>query len=460
MRVQVEQALAHSRANFTDIRVEREWRTTVDYRGKNLENLETSVDAGGIVRCLVNNGWGFAVFNTLDDLEQRVDEAYEIARLVDRHTSEVVTMAPVAAVEDEVRVQLERDPRTVPLGEKQVLVQRYNELLAGYHPQIVTSHVRYTDSFREVTIANSEGTYVVEERPDITLVLEATARAGQDNIQTAFDTDGLVAGFEVISGWEERAKTVAQRALDLLEARPVTGGVYTVVLDPMLAGVLIHEAFGHLCEADFISKDERLREVLRPGRRFAVDELTVIDEGYLPGLRGNHKYDDEGTPRQRTYLIRDGILEGFLHSRETAARMGALPTGNARAISYRFEPIVRMRNTYIDRGTVPFADMIRDIDHGIYALDAFGGNTMLEQFTFSAAYAYEIVNGQIGGMLRDVVLTGNIFDILHNVDAVGDDLYIVGGSGGCGKSGQFPLAITTGGPHVRIRNVAIGGRAS
>ncbi|MBN1812537.1 MAG: TldD/PmbA family protein [Anaerolineae bacterium] len=460
MRDRMMRALAHSRADFTDIRLEREWRTTVQYRGRNLENLDASAESGGIVRCLVNNGWGFAVFNTLDDLEQRVDEAYDIARLVDSRTAETVTMAPVAPVEDVVRVELERDPRSVPLAEKQALVQKYNDILLGYHPQIVTTQARYTDFFKEVTIANSQGSYVVEERPDVTIYLSATAREGQGNIQTAFESDGLMAGFEAVQGREPQAEAAAQRAIDLLAAKPVTGGVYTVVLNPRLAGVLIHEAFGHLCEADFLSKNDRLREVLRPGRRFAVDELTVIDEGYLPGQRGNFQYDDEGTPRQRAYLIRDGILEGFLHSRETAARMGAAPTGNARAVSYRFEPIVRMRNTYIDRGTVPFADMIRDIDRGIYALNAFGGNTMLEQFTFSAGYAYEIVDGQIGCMLRDVVLTGNIFDILKGVDAVGDDLAIEGSAGGCGKGGQFPLPTTTGGPHVRIRNVAVGGRAS
>ncbi|MBN1661315.1 MAG: TldD/PmbA family protein [Anaerolineae bacterium] len=460
MRDRIMKALAHSRADFADIRLEREWRTMVQYRGRNLENLEASGESGGVVRCLVNNGWGFVVFNTLDELEQRVGEAYDIARLVDSRTSEVVTLAPVAPSDDAVRVPLDRDPRSVPLAEKQALVQRYNDILLGYHTQIATTHARYTDSFKEVTIANSEGTYVVEERPDVTIYLSATAREGQDNIQAAFESDGMMAGFEAVQGQEAQAEATAQRAIDLLEARPVTGGVYTVVLNPRLAGVLIHEAFGHLCEADFISKNARLREVLCPGRRFAVDELTVIDEGYLPGLRGNYKYDDEGTPRQRAYLIRNGILEGFLHSRETAARMGAAPTGNARAVSYRFEPIVRMRNTYIDRGTVPFEEMIRGVERGIYAVDAFGGNTMLEQFTFSAGYAYEIVDGQIGDMLRDVVLTGNIFDILQNVDAVGDDLVIEGSAGGCGKGGQFPLPTTMGGPHVRIRNVAIGGRAS
>jgi len=104
--------------------------------------------------------------------------------------------------------------------------------------------------------------------------------------------------------------------------------------------------------------------------------------------------------------------------------------------------------------------MLRDIDYGIYACGAFGGQTELEQFTFSAAYAYEIVKGELGEMLRDVVLTGNVFETLKNIDMIGDDLIVKGSSGGCGKDGQFPLPITTGGPHVRVQNLTIGGRAT
>jgi TldD protein len=202
-----------------------------------------------------------------------------------------------------------------------------------------------------------------------------------------------------------------------------------------------------------------LQEILKPGRTFGVAELDVVEDGYLPGMRGNFRYDDEGTPRRKTYLIKEGVLQGFLHSRETAARMGTEPTGNARAISYEFEPIVRMRNTYIDKGSATFEQMLKDVDYGVYACRAFGGQTELEQFTFSAGYAYEIVNGQVGQMLRDVVLTGNIFNTLKNIDMIGNDLVIRGSSGGCGKEGQSPLPVTAGAPHVRVQNLTVGGRA-
>jgi TldD protein len=459
MEDRIRNAVEKSPADYTEVRVEREWRTEVLYRGQDLENLETSLEFGGIVRCLVGGGWGIAVFNSLEELEQRVEDAHRIAGVVSDHVAEPVELAATEPIRDDVRASLERDPRHVPLQEKQSLVESYNDVMRRQGDKIVTTQARYGDSFREVTFANSEGTFIRQERPDVTLLLVSTAREGEANIQMGFESLGWAAGFEAVEGLESKAETAAQRALDLLEAKPVQGGVYPVVLNPELAGVFIHEAFGHLCEADFFYKNPRLQEILKPGRQFGMDTLNVVEGGFIPGVRGNYPYDDEGVPRKKLYLIKDGVLQGFMHNRETAARMGAEPTGNARAISYQFEPIVRMRNTYIDQGDVPFEEMVRDIDYGIYACDAFGGQTELEQFTFSAGYAYEIVDGEIGEMLRDVVLTGNIFETLENIDAVGDDLILRGSSGGCGKGGQSPLPVSTGGPHVRIQQLAVGGEA-
>jgi TldD protein len=133
------------------------------------------------------------------------------------------------------------------------------------------------------------------------------------------------------------------------------------------------------------------------------------------------------------------------------------PTGNARAINYLFPPIVRMTNTYIEPGTTNFQDMISDIKEGIYARDWYGGTTSLEMFTFSAGEAYMIRNGKVEELLRSVVLTGNVFATLNNIDAIGNDLDMNQG-GGCGKAGQSPLPVSNGSPHIRIRNCLIGGQ--
>jgi TldD protein len=201
-----------------------------------------------------------------------------------------------------------------------------------------------------------------------------------------------------------------------------------------------------------------MRDLMKVGNRVGVDELSIVDDGTLVGMGGTWALDDEGTHMRKTDLLRNGFLAGHLHSRETAARMGAEPTGNARSVSRKYAPIVRMTNTYIEAGNVGFQEMIGDIEDGIYACGAFGGQTMLEQFTFSAAYAYRIRKGEICELLRDVMLTGNVFQTLYAIDAIGDDLTLCNRGGGCGKAGQSPLPVSFGSPHIRIQDVVVGGR--
>ena len=254
----------------------------------------------------------------------------------------------------------------------------------------------------------------------------------------------------------QEVERLSRQAVELLSAPKARGGEYTVVLDPVLAGVFVHEAFGHLSESDFIYENDRLRELMALGKQFGSRELNIVDTATLPGLRGSYKYDDEGVPAARTYLIREGKLVGRLHSRETAAKLKEKPTGNARAINHRYPPIVRMSNTFIEPGAVSFEDMIGDIKEGIYAKNWYGGTTSMEMFTFSAGEAYMIRNGKIAEALRPVVLTGNVFDTLKNIDAIGNDLDMNQG-GGCGKGGQMPLPVANGSPHIRISRCLVGG---
>ena len=231
-----------------------------------------------------------------------------------------------------------------------------------------------------------------------------------------------------------------------------------MILDPRLCGVFIHEAFGHLSEADFLYENPRMAEIMRIGRRFGPDMLNITDDGALEGEAGFIAYDSEGVPGARTPLIKNGVLAGRLHSRETAAKMGEEPTGNARAISYRHPPIVRMTNTFMEPGETPLDEMLQETPDGIYAVGFLGGQTNKEMFTFSAEEAYRIRGGKIAEKIRDVVLTGNVFKTLQDIDRIGDDRSMYGGLGGCGKKGQSPLRVGDGGPHCRIQNVVIGGR--
>lgn len=447
-------AIKHSRADYTEIRIESSRSTQVIFRGRSLETVDLTSDEGGIVRCMVHGGgWGISTFNNLSQLEQRVDEAFQNARLVQ---AEPISLAKVAIAQDEIRVALANDFRQVRLAEKKELAETYNAILLSY-PGVVDTHITYADEFTTLTYANSEGAFLLEERPMITMFMEATTR-DEGNVQQAADGISLPAGFEQVLGLEAMAHQVGQRAVALIKAKTVVGGEYPVICDPLLAGIFIHEAFGHLSEADFVYANPSAQQMMVLGRRFGPRNLNVIDDGSLPDRRGTHRYDDEGTPTQRTELIRDGLLVGRLHSRETAARMGEAPTGNARSTGYRFPPIVRMSNTYIDQGTTSFNDMISDIKLGVYACDAYGGETMLENFSFSAAYGYMIRNGRVEELVKDVVLGGNLFTTLQDITAIGDDLTFSRG-GSCGKGQGQGLPVSTGAPHVRIENVAVGGRS-
>ena len=455
MRQRLEDALRASDAEFADIRIEDVTSSWVDYRGEELDGIGSSKTIGGIVRALVKGGWGYATFNDLSDLETRVVEACESARLVAQEKSHFFPVEPVV---DEIAAELEVDFTEVPLSRKRDVIEEYNQIILGYHPKIQTSNVGYRDGYRKLWYANTEGTYVADVQPDVYVFTEATARE-DDNVQHGVEMNGGSAGFQLVEGFQAKAELAAKRAVDLLSAPPVPGGTYTVVVDSVLAGVFIHEAFGHLSESDFIYENERMRELMQLGKRFGSDILNVVDDGSVPGQLGTHPYDFEGVRTRKNYLIRDGILVGRLHSRETAAKMGEQPTGNARSIGFQYPPIVRMTNTTIEKGSATFEDMIADVDLGVYAINAIGGQTSMEMFTFSAAYAYMIRDGQIAELIRDVALTGNVFETMMNIDMLSDTVeWAPGGPGGCGKGGQNGLRIGFGGPHARIRNVVIGGR--
>ena len=454
MRERIEKALKRSKADYTEIRIETDIQSGLLFKGEELDQIGSARSVGGLVRALVRGGWGIATFNDLANLEDRVVDAVECARLVGKETSR---LAPVEPAVDRTTVELKRDFRGISLSEKKKVAEEYNKAMLHYDDNIQSTNVFYKDRFRTIHYGNSEGAYIEDERPYTGIMMQAIARSGT-NVQQAKESSAGIGGFEIVQGLQEEALTVAKRAVELLSAPPVKGGKYTVILNPTLAGVFAHEAFGHLSEADFVYENERMKELMVLGKTFGAEILNIIDDGSIPGLSGTHKYDDEGVKTGKSYLIKDGVLVGRLHSRETAAIMGEEPTGNARAINYEHEPIVRMTNTYIDKGDATFEDMIKDVELGVYAVDSSGGQTEFEMFTFSADYAYMIRNGKIAELVRDVVLTGNVFETLKNINMIGDKVEWPKMSGGCGKGGQSPLPVGIGSPYIKVSDVIVGGR--
>lgn len=458
MKAKIQEILKKSRANFTDIRLEKVFSTLINYKGKELDSISTFNESGGIIRCNVNGGWGISTFNEIDEIEASQKKAFESAKLIASKIpkSKQTKLIKYDPINEDIFAKQDGDIRKISLAKKNEVVKNYNEIILAKNSKIVSTNVKYIDRFSEYYYANSEGTFIFEERPDISLHLIATAKKA-DTIETALGGKATKLGFNKILGLEKEAHEVAVRAASLLDAEPILGGTYDVVLDQVLAGTFVHEAFGHLSEADFVYENKNLKEIMVLGKKFGPDFLDIIDNGDYKNLRATHKYDDEGIKTKKTYLVKNGVLEGRLHSRETASIMKEEPTGNARAISYQYEPIVRMTNTYIDKKDASFDDLIRSTKKGIYARNFFGGQTAFEHFSFSAAYGFLIENGKITKPLRDIVLSGNLFTTLNNIEMIGNDLSFIE-LGGCGKGEQVGLPATTGSPHIKIKNVMVGGR--
>lgn len=440
--------------DYADIRVEESETTRIGFRGQELDDIGRGFEKGGCLRVFHRGNWVVATFNTVDDGLREL--ARELANQAAQMPAREGGLVALPAFEDAIRLPKEYDPQNVSLEEKHDLINHYNKILLGFEG-IASTHCTYQDNHRFVYWFSSEDRYIEQEFAWAGFSCRAIARDG-NNIQDYGESLGKTLSFNALCNQEPMVGNVAKIALDLLKAEPVQAGVYTVVIDQRLAGVFAHEAFGHLSEADHIAENERLKQLMAIGTRYGVDELTIVDDASLPNEKGSFWYDDEGAVARRNELIKNGILAGHLHNRQSAYQMAEPVSGNGRAISYRFAPIVRMSNTFIEPRDKSLGELLDGIEHGLYLAGSRGGMTELETFTFSSQYAYLIENGKMTKMVRDATLSGNVFQTLRNIDGIGNDLILYGGLGGCGKGGQSPLPVGLGAPHIRIRNVVIGGR--
>lgn len=443
------------RVDFLLIRLEEAEGTDILLRKDKIETLSEDVSLGGQVRACYKGGWGFAAFNDLSTIVERIEEAITAARIVGE---EETILAPTEVIQTVCELPITgTNPRHVPLLEKKALCDRYNQILRNYNESITSTSVSYGDSSQRIIIATSEGSLIEQSWSDMEMRFSATAR-NREIVQTGRETTGSRKAYEDLLNLETQVEDAAKRAVDALSLPTVKGNTYRVVIDPILTGLFVHEAFGHLSEADMAYENPDLLEVMSMGKRFGYKDLQIFDGAAPEGHRGSYYYDDEGTPATTTQLIKDGVLVGRLHSRETAGKLGEQPTGNARCLNYHYPPLVRMTNTWIERGKTPVPELFKDITEGVYARNWLGGMTNGEMFTFSAGEAWMIRDGELAEQVKDVTLSGNVFKTLANIEAIGDDFYW-DESGGCGKGGQSGLAVGCGGPSLRIKDVVVGGEA-
>lgn len=436
--------------DYMDIRIGEGVSTAIDIRKKEVEDVTRPRSFGGSVRVLYKGGWGFAAFTRIDQLPEAVKKAKRFSRLVARDKS---MLAEVPVVRDVVKASdIEKDFLNKSLNEKVKILKHYDKVAWSVGPEIVNANVSYGDSLIWKLFVSSEGSVIEQEKALVYSVLQVTARkldvVGRYHIHLT-DTN-----FEALKNREEEVLTAARMAVKLTRAPQVKSGSYEVILDPLLAGVFAHEAFGHLSEGDNVYENPQLAKVMRLGKRFGSPLLTIYDDPSEPGFRGSYKYDDEGVVASRAVLLDKGVLVGRMHSRETAEKMNEKANGHARAAGARAMPIVRMGVTRIKSGESSFEGMLSGIKRGLYCINWQAGNTDHERFTFTAGYAREINNGKLEGIVRDVKLTGNLFETLENVSMVGREGVIQGGT--CGKMGQY-VPENSAAPHVKISKVEVIG---
>jgi len=440
------------KADFIDVRYEIRNKKHIQLVNNQMETPAVGAMSGGFVRALYKGGWGYATFNDRSQLADMLEQAVKQARLA---ASKTFRLAPVKAVEADIGLQTIHNPLDVPFADKVGILRDYSEIALAHGGTVKQVRAAYTDDETTKYYVNSEGTALSQKGVDCYFSVAVTARKDGQS-QFLHVSNGSSNDFHMIYGFEDKIRDICKEVEQLLIAPKVKSGTYTVIADPNLGGVFAHESFGHTMEADKLISQPRLRDTLKIGRVFGSKELTIYDSGRETGSRGFYHYDDEGVPSRKTYLLKDGVLVGRLHTRETAAILGEEPTGNARAVDFSYPPLVRMSCTCIDTGRYSLEDMLADIDLGILAIDSHGG-TGGEMFSFSASKGYMIRKGKIQELVRDVKLSGNLFATLKNIDMVGKDLVVHESSGGCGKGGQFPLPVATGAPYMRMRDVSVGG---
>ncbi len=434
--------------SFYDVRVVEGKNTRVVLDNGDLDEISESFFQGAAIRALSGGAWGFVCTDRLDDIDDKLEIAKGIARKIDG--GEELDLA-YSEPGRGVGLPVKKDPQDLSLEEKVELLREIEA--AAKVVGISSTQAAYNETTASIRYTSSDGRDMVYEFTRLGFFVTAVAK--QNGIyQAGMESRAGVCGLELFEDADAigLAKKAGQTAVDLLDAKTPKGGTFPVVVDQELGGVFVHEAVGHATEADIVLEGGSVLEG-RLGKTIGSDLVTVKDDPGLPRY-GYYPFDDEGSASKETVLVERGVLNSYLHSRETAARLGGAPR-NARAQGCA-RPVVRMSNTYLAEGDWSFEEMLEELGEGVYLLGSRGGQVSPAEgiFQFNAKRGYLVKDGEIAGLLRDVSLSGHTLETLDRIKAVGDDLSF--NSGRCGKAGQW-VPISDGSPHVLIEEATVGG---
>lgn len=451
----IETLVEESPADYTEARFHRREKNQIILRKSELEDITSEVYSGVGIRVLYEGTWGFSSINVTDrrSLKDALETAIKMAKALSRKKKEKVILKEAPPVVGEFKAHIKDPLSNHSFEEKIELCMEADKSVLSHEP-IKSSFIYYQELIDSKWIVTSDGSNVkiFDSKPQF--YVGAVAGSG-DDLVSYIDAFGTTAGWELFKMHppESMVEKATSTAASLLSAKYPEGGKATVVLDPGLVGLLSHEAVGHTVEADFALSGAIAMD--KVGEQVAAECITMIDSGKIDA-GGWIPVDDEGVECKDVTLIENGVLKNFLHNRETAHILNAEPTGNARAWEYDLEPLIRMRSTFIKEGDWKREEIIEDTKKGYLLQGAGAGEADANaEFMFQVKEAYTIENGELGDLLRSVVMTGDAFDVLKTVDAVGNTLEFDMGFGSCGKI--QPAKVDGGGPWLRCE-VLVGGR--
>jgi TldD protein len=444
-------------AEFAELYAEHSVVSAFGLEERRIRSSEYSRSQGVGIRAIRGAQTGYAYADGFAPADLR--EAAQVAARIARGGDGGPPPPPFAVVEAPAPFTLLEPPALTLAAERKVeMLRRADETARSYDGRVHEVSAGFADSAKHVLIANSDGLWAEDRHFLARLSVTAFATEG-DVRQHGFSTAGgsVEASTFTAHGPEEVAREAARIAVTLLGAEEPEAGTYPVVVGPGWGGVLVHECFGHGMEGDVIRKQSSIRATQR-GQLVAARGVTIVDSGRVPFSRGSFRLDDEGTPAQRTVLVEDGILVGYLWDLLNARLTGHRPTGNGRRASYRDFPLCRMTNTYIEAGPHAPDALIASVPRGLYCKNLGGGSVSPADgnFSFQVTEAWRIEGGRLVAPVRNATLTGNGNDAMLKIDGVGDDLVIEGSTGSCGKDGQWkPVGV--GQPTVRFVGITVGG---
>lgn len=346
-----------------------------------------------------------------------------------------------------------------PFEEKVKLLEAIDAYARGRDPRVRQVSASLAASWQVIEILRADGTTYRDVRPMVRVNVSVVAGEGdrQETGSHGYGGRELYARFVVTDAWHGAVDDAVRQALVSLEAVPAPAGEMDVVLGPGWPGVMLHEAVGHGLEGDFNRKKTSAFAGLM-GQQVAARGVTVVDDGTMQSRRGSLSLDDEGTPSNRTVLIEDGILVGYMQDRQNARLMNMRPTGNGRRESYGHVPMPRMTNTYMLAGNHEPGEIIASVKKGIYAVSFGGGQVDITsgKYVFQCTEAYRIEDGKVAAPIKGAMLIGNGPSDLHRVSMVGNDLALDHGVGTCGKNGQG-VPVGVGQPTLRMDRITVGG---